>query len=724
MFWLGAISSALVLFSLSASATVADDFEAQHQRAVGDNPADVHFTISIRDRQKFRIGERITLDYAFTADTPGKYLAGATNRDQTGRSSLERFVVDRQRDVVDPLNGFFDLYAALYCSTIEFFNQPQQPLGASAPANDSVSLTQYLRFSRPGRYRIYAITRQVIVANASRSFVKRKDLRPSVDDSSLFYGHYDFGGPQITSENIVELEILDQDKAVAREEVQAIIARTKASQPPRLSAPDAVRLFEIGTPQARETAAQLFGSNAESYYTNQTVFEAMAAVLAAPSRAEAVKLLRQRLLDPSKPPDHELFFDLPVLELLEKNPHLSADDIRNGGQLNGDRWRKLLVANILPEYQAIQSSLDQRSREGRALAVRFLDMNLDNTAHKACSVPIPLSEDEAMRLKKMHLATVTDLPANEQNRDLVSLQWTKGIPREEVVPLLQKLYENLPPRLDGARIGILKEVGRDDPDLAGKMFRSRVIGNEWTPELSNFIPESWVDSFAAPELDDYFAKVFSRARTDEMEHLAPLLARFGGPSILPQIQQLYEVENVKWPCSMQAGILTYFLRVDPAYGMEKIPPALKYSYALPQSGCRQESLLADMAMLHNAPELMELAGAIVDDPNPWVAAGGVHVLGLDRKQIPYQRLVERLQKLHQEWGNYNDHTKDHAYRSRWNSGYGRLEQEISVLLTNTTDPALLPMWKEALDNCVTDDCRNRLGGRVRSTAVIQRQEIR
>lgn len=715
MYWLRAVSAAVILVNLSASAGAADDFKAQHQQAVSANPAGVHFTISVRDKQKFRIGERITIDYAFTADTPGKYLAGAANRELTGRSSLERFVVDRQRDVADPLDGFFDLYAALYCSFIEYFNQPHQPLGPSSPANDSVSLTQYLRFNRPGRYRIYAVTRQVILANAGRSLAKRKDLRPSVDDSSLFYRYYDFGGAPLASENVVELEILDQDKAVARDEVEAIIARTKASQPPRLSAPDAVRLFEIGTPGAREAAAQLFGSNTESYYTSQTVYEAMAAVLATPDHAEAVKLLRHRLLDPSKPPDHELFFDLPVLELLEKNPHLNADDILNGGQVNGDRWRQLLVANIVSEYQAIKSSLDQRPAEGRAQALRFLDMNVENKAHKACSVPVPLPEDEVTQLKRMHLATLTDLPANEQSRDLLSLRWTEGIPREELLPLLQKLYENLPPNADTARIGILTEVGRDDPDLAGKMFRGRVIGHEWTPDLSNFIPESWFDSFAAPELDEYFAKVFSRVRTDEMEHLAPLLARFGGPSILPQIEQAYEVEGVKWPCSMQAGILTYFLRVDLAYGTEKIAPALKYSYALPQSGCRWESLLADMAMLHSTPELKEFADAIVDDPNPLLAAGGIHVLALDRGQLPYHHLVQRLEKLHQEWGNYNEHAKDRAYVSRWNSGYRRLEQEISVLLTRTTDPKLLPVWKEALDSCVTDDCRDLLGGRVRST---------
>jgi hypothetical protein len=66
----------------------------------------VHFAITVRVGQKsFRIGERIALDYTFTADVPGKYLAGATNKDQSGRFTFEKFVVDRPDDAADSLGG-------------------------------------------------------------------------------------------------------------------------------------------------------------------------------------------------------------------------------------------------------------------------------------------------------------------------------------------------------------------------------------------------------------------------------------------------------------------------------------------------------------------------------------------------------------------------------------------------------------------------------------------
>src|SRR5258708_37357515 len=146
---------------------------------------------------------------------------------------------------------------------------------------------------------------------------------------------------------------------------------------------------------------------------------------------------------------------------------------------------------------------------------------MDTKVHKACSVPIPLPAEEAAQLRTVHLATLMDLRPNEQQRDLLSLRWTEGTPQAQLLPLLEKIYDNLPQNSDLARIGILKEAGNFDPKLAGKMFRRRVIAQGWTPDLSNFIPESWLDECGAPALESSFPHVFSTLHTDEVRHPAP-----------------------------------------------------------------------------------------------------------------------------------------------------------------------------------------------------------
>jgi hypothetical protein len=725
MSWLRASFGSFMVCGLAVSAGAADDFSAQHEKVVSGNPAGVHLTITLRDGQKrFRIGERITVDYAFTADLPGKYVAGGTAQDQSGRSTLEQFVVDRPGDAVDPLGGFFDLYNALYCAPVQASVSPAKPLGPSTPVEDSMSVTQYLRFKKTGYYRLYAVTQQVIPADAKRASGQRSGLRPSVDDSSLFRYNPEWRGPVLASENTVEFEVLPQDHAMAREEVEQIIARTKRNPDTTLSAADAIRLFEIDTPQARRAAIHLYASDLENYPNQRITYGALAAALAAPTRAEAIRLLQQRFLDPATPPDYELFFDLPVLQLLEKNPDLTADDVHKGGRVHGDHWRNLMVANILAEYQALMAGLDQRSASGRALTVRFLHMNFSGSHHKACTVPISIPAEDLARLRVMHLDTLPDLPTHEQGNDLQSLHWwTDDLPRDELVPRLVKLFDKLASDADWGRIGILLGIGKFDPELSGKLFRRRVVEHDWTPDLSNFIPQLWYRSFGGPELDEYFGKVFATAHTEEMERTAPLLARFGTAAILPQIKQVYEVEEAKWPCSLQAGLLTYFLRVDPAYGVAQTRTALAKSYVEKQLQCRDESLLASIAFLYKADELENLAESALDDPRPLVAAGAARTLNIMFPgELPYQHLVERLRKLHDEWPDYASHANDSAYTSRWKSGYDRLEDILVRLLTNNSPtPKSTPLWKAVLDACVTEECRVRVSGRLREASPVRLQ---
>jgi hypothetical protein len=531
-----------------------------------------------------------------------------------------------------------------------------------------------------------------------------------------------WNAPLLASENTVEFEVLPQDKAAAGEEVEAIVARTGKNSDRVLAAPDAVRLFEIGTPQARQAALRLYASNNEDYSQHNPNYAAVAAVLAAPTRAETIRLLRQRLQDPAVPPDYELFFDLPVLELEEKNPELTADSIRNGSRVNGDHWRNALTANIQAQYQAIMAGLDQRPAPVRALTVRFLHLNLSGI-HKACSVSFAAPAEDIAKLRMLRLETLADLPEREQGNDLQSLHWwTNDLPQDQMVPLLEKLFEKVPEGSDRSRIGILRGIGKFDPQLAGKLFRRRMIDHGWMPGLSNFIPEAWFDAFGAPELDDYFAKTLATAHTEEMERIAPFLARFGTAAILPEIQRVYGMEGANWPCSLQTGLLTYFLRVDPVYGLAQTQAALEKSYARPEGQCRESNLLVAMALLRKAPELEALAYTALADSRPLVAWGGARVLGiLLAPDLPYQRLLDRLQQLHEQWPDYESRSKDPAYLLRWKSGYDRLESIIVQLLTNTTSAKLLLVQKAALEVCVTEACRLRVGARLRDAPLVTRQ---
>ena len=79
-----AIAVAVVFCNAALLARATDVFEAQHQRVIAANPAGLHLRISLEGEQnRFRIGDTIKLQYEFTADAPGEYVAGARANDST-----------------------------------------------------------------------------------------------------------------------------------------------------------------------------------------------------------------------------------------------------------------------------------------------------------------------------------------------------------------------------------------------------------------------------------------------------------------------------------------------------------------------------------------------------------------------------------------------------------------------------------------------------------------
>lgn len=105
---------ALLFCALAFPALSRDTFEAQHEQALAANPPDVHLKISLDSAQvTFHVGETLRLKYEFTADAPGKYVAGARYLDQGQRSLLESFFTDRPIAARDPLREYFDLDRAI-----------------------------------------------------------------------------------------------------------------------------------------------------------------------------------------------------------------------------------------------------------------------------------------------------------------------------------------------------------------------------------------------------------------------------------------------------------------------------------------------------------------------------------------------------------------------------------------------------------------------------------
>jgi hypothetical protein len=660
-------------------------FERQHQQALATNPADVHLKIDLDPAQTaFHIGDAIRLKYEWTADAPGNYVAGARYLDFWQRSVLETFITDKPSEARDPLREYWAVHKVL-AGNISGPREPNLKLD-KPPQFDTIELTHYLRFTKPGRYRLYVVTRSAIPRGV---------------------GVTEQGGPAIASDNYVTLQILPQDVADDSHEIDEIVARAHQTPMPRFTPVEAWRLFEIGTPRARKVAASLYTRRNSAVWAEDI---AMATVLAAPTHTEAITLLRARMNDTSMVADEHLITELSLLELMQKNPKLTASTLRDADRTAIAAWQTEFAGQVAANWRIVASSLGRRPPEIRASTLHSLDHM--NTYYFGSQM-LPVSEADRERIRAQHLAAMPDLPYNELANDLLNFRWSKTLPSDQVLGMLMQIY-SAPPAQSASfiRETALKEISKIDPEKAQALFREHVL------DLDS--PLNWnqlhsMNLTPSAELDGELARILEDRWTDRMTRVAPIIGLYASDSILPRVKKVYEVYGPDWPCSIEAGLLTYFLRVDPKYGSEKLGPALAAYYDKGGGDCHQGSLLVDLALLRNAPELQPFVVAALNDPRPLVATAGARVIAFgDQAKIPLPPLLARLHGLHDEWQDFDTQSgTDPEYLKKWNSGYNELERAIFIDFANSGDSAENAGYcKQALEFCVTDACRNTMRQRM------------
>jgi hypothetical protein len=668
----------------ASSAPGASTFDAEHRRAVAANPGGVHFKISLDSGQAtYRIGETIRLKYELTA-VPGQYVAGARFLDNAQRSVLETFVTDRPADAQDPLHDYWEIHKAMD-GNLSAPREPNLKLDAT-PQFDTVELSHYLRFAKPGRYRLYVVTRSVIPRGA-----------PVTDQ----------GGPPIASENFLTFEILPQDLAAASREVEEIVARAHQQPLPRFTPVEAFRLFEMGTAQARKTAAGLYTRRNSFGWSDEV---ALATVIAAPRHREAIQLLRFRLHDTSLVADENLITELSLLQFLEKNPQITPALVGTAERAAIAAWRAEFAACVALNWQVVAASVHERRADIRASTLHSLDHM--TTYHVGSGLlPIPTADRE--RIRSQHLAAMPDLPYQELANDLLNFGWSKTLPSDQVLAVLIAIYA-APPAQNASfvRDVALREIAKLDQQKAQSLFREHVLDLDspldWSRLHSMNLPSS-------PDLDAELIRILEDRWTERMSRIAPILGLYATDSILPRVKKVYEVYGAAWPCSIQSGLLTYFLRVDSRYGIEKLAPALSAYYDSSGSDCHQGSLLVDLAVLRNSPELQPLVVSALSDARPEVAAAAARVMAFgDQAKIPLRPLLARLRALHDEWPDFESRSSsDPEYMNKWNSGYNELERILSADFANSGDTAENSVYcKQALDLCITDFCRSNLRQRI------------
>ena len=698
--------AASLLLAICARARGSDSFESRHERAIAANPVGLHFIISLPgERNQFRIGEPIRLQYTLSSDA-GDYRIGARAFDKSGRSVLENFEVDRSADVSDPLRGFWDTYSAIYCLNFISRASPNWSLDRGQVRQDSIDITEYLRFHKPGRYRVYAITQQISPSTASPNVLSTKrGLRPDKDASLFSTPAWLRGGVRVVSENVVSFEILPEDTKAKARELQGIVSRTEQNEANDILPADATRLIEIGTTDAQHAALQLYFR--PGHHPNDV---ALSAVVGSSDPESAVAMMQERLRDPKLPLDGDFLLSLALLQLLERDPLLTGAAIRNGDRSHGNALRNILLKSLRKDFEEAMKTLEERSGAVRALTVKSL-IQLQN--QHACSGPLEFPESDNTKLIALHLSTLPELPAYDQLDELMNFDWAKNIPKEQLLPVLRAVYESANRKASSwsgqIRRYALGHIVEIDSAEARRLALADIAN------LGSLDPAglAQLNLRPGPDFDADLIGILEARRTEEMEHAAPLIGLYGTAGILDRVKKVYEVHAGSWPCSIESGLLAYFLRVDSAYGTRQLSAALA-NFPKSDLPCSQGSLLQQVSTLYKGPELMSFGMAALNDQNPKTAGEAVRILNMPgAKSIPYEDFLARLEDLHNQWQDFDTKKNDAEYMQHWNSGYSQLELALVFPLMNVNDSAEhLALWKKAYDFCITDVCRDRLRRRI------------
>jgi hypothetical protein len=557
------------------------------------------------NQTKFYSGEVVRLDLAFTSVIPKRYQINLARYDRSGRMNYEQFIVEPKQATQDPLQLYFNSFAGFMGGGITGFE-----FLTVSPTIMHLNLNEWIRFERPGTYRLSVVSRRV-----SDSSVSSHPAAESIEVKS----------------NWIELSIVPPDPSWQQQELAKIRQVLKNGITASPAAPDEARqaaltqLRYLGTEAAAsELAKNLRGED------NHTDFECMFGLIGSPHRDAGLEEMN-RLFESPDFPITQMF--ITAMSILPLNPAEAPQTLRTEMEQNRKELNERLIS-ALPHKQ------------GKALAVT-LDTVLSSLDTKA-------SVEIRKQLIPELIGTFGSLSINQQI-DWLEYRWdavkdTRWVPTLQTIALQYKDYPGLRVmdayqslqlsgtaltrwyELDssGAREAVVNEIVRPKP-----RYGANILG---------LLPEKTL-----PDAQHQLARHFLDTSNYEIEgNIASLLFRYADSDVLPDV--LGKVtENVgKWACDPQSKMLAYILRVDP----ETAEPLIERAIAArgPQSNACRHSIFTEIGALQSDPALEHLSIRSLNDHDPEVSNNAAVYLGNFGSASAEQPLWDRYEAWSREWG--------------------------------------------------------------------------
>jgi hypothetical protein len=334
-----------------------------------------------------------------------------------------------------------------------------------------------------------------------------------------------------------------------------------------------------------------------------------------------------------------------------KHPHRMAPYPGSEDKAKFETWEQqetkaqLARTAIRDEYVSRLTSAIS-SRQGPAKAVSLTTL-LSETMRQPKDRQAASPADTAQNISSELTRVFFDLPAKTQ-WSLLEYQWS-SIKNPGILPVLEQFYarpsqekDTYNPTIGGVALQRVYEL---DPKRGRELILKEIADpTGWARfEVLSMLPDKTL-----PEMDEAFATALEKHGRTVPEQLLlhmKLLSRYGTPAILPRIKSVLGNQNWSFWCDVEAPVIAYCLRVDPAFGAAELEKALTRPS---ENGCNKH-ILGSVAELYTSPELESAAIRHLEDPEPEVALKSVEVLGKYGSAEAETPLLKRFQQWHDEW---------------------------------------------------------------------------
>ena len=616
--------------------------------ASAQDAAHVRVGLSLSGEKKvYRAGEAVRLVMSFTSEREGYQLDTTTTKPPHVIDTVSLAPDAGAYAWAEQYTGG-SMYHPDYASV--------QTLAAK-PTTVAVTLNDWYRFDRAGRYTVKVATSRVM-------------------------GPGPAGVLRLTT-NEVSFEIIEMSEAEEAAEVSRISAALDRATGWQEQARLADELaYLAGEPSTREKVRRYVGLGRYGRSDEKIFF----GLVMARDRALAVRLLEAAVRDTTVTPTYGLLQAAAALRLMLEGvprPPMTYNLTPEGHPRS---------AELLREYVAeLLSSLPKRRGENRKSALMAALSSLPRDAAGSVSVPPALRDLLVGEFDSFHPYAQELLLRVywEQLRDPVLLP---GIERILVNRGAQDSHQ--------VRAAALRRLS----ELSMEKARPYILAEIRDP--SSFVEHELLAALpdeTLPEVDDALleqikalAPLSKNADSVMLRHKTMLAARYGSPAIYDGLLEAYRAWGEKWQPDARGAVLGYLARHNPGQAL----PLVEQALAQVGRG-RDSSLLLEVTRPSYPAALRELLRRRLEGDDPQAVGAAAYVMSQHGAEGDQQLLETRLERWRKEWGG-------HAAELDAQGGVAQRMVEVNLVSSLLHSKAWkLPKEKAAALTraCVTQDCR-------------------